>query len=244
MPRLWRKQLVMEDVLKSKKVLAARVEAGDVRLEVRGASWDRPSGIESLEEIALLHGPPLFDWLVDQFEHKQEIERVMGVSHATLSRWINLEVGQTFGQRSDDEMRSYRSIWFGYPSPLPGFDRLCEELYDADDSFISICVRQFGLTKTLRWLRQDAGFGLEMLRAEPADIFAAGAEVGIPPVTVRRWMCGRKYPTQWCALDALTKHVLGVFWLEALIYVRPMGSPRQVPLPALRSMIEESLFVS
>ena len=225
--------------MKSDK-LVELVSCGEISLEERGLDLNRPEGLESFEEMALLYGPQLFLWMVSRYNLKLDVEKVARVSHATMSRWLNAEAGKVFGQRHD--VRSYRSIWFGYPSPFPGFDRIVEEMYGGSDSFVSIIVDKYGLKVARRWMKQRVGFGLEMLDVPSPDIFAAAERAGIPYPTTRRWMAGRAYPSQWSALDLISSDLLGVSWIEALIYVRPSSLPRRVPQEALRRMVEESLI--
>jgi hypothetical protein len=201
--------------------------------------YDRPpfSVYENLEEVFLLYGPPLFQWLLSQFPTRLDARTTAGVSHSTLSRWANAKAGKPFGQRSG-KVKVYNSIWMGYPTPFPGMDRICEEVFGPDVSFLGYCIERYGISGCRTILRKKEGFGLEVLRCEHADLLAAAASVGIPQNTVRRWVLEQKYPKQWDGLDRLARKLLGMTWLEAVLYIRPVKSVKRVPAPALRSMLE------
>lgn len=213
---------------------------GDPRIELvrPDAGSNRPLIPAETEELFLLQGPRLFNWLIDQCGDKAEAESIAKVSHSTMSRWVNGRPGQVFGQRQD--MRSYRSIWFGYPSPFPGFDRIVEEIYGEDQSFLKVVVDRYGMLRSQRWLRGFRGFGLEMLDVEPEVLVKACDAVGIPAATRRRWYSGVTYPKQWAALDLLCRHVIGLSWMESVLWVRPGTLPRRVAKEALRCLIEEA----
>jgi hypothetical protein len=204
-----------------------------------GGDPDHPNVPDNFEEFFLVQGPRIFNWLVQECGGKMGAELTAKVSHSTMSRWSNSPPGQVFGQRQD--LRSYRSIWFGYPSPFPGFDRICEEIYGEGTSFIGYCIERHGLQKTLRWLRGRRGFGLEMIDASEEQVLVACDVVGIPAVTRRRWRHGLRYPKQWAALDLMAKDVVGLSWLETVLRVRPDTMPRRVSHEALVCMVNEAL---
>jgi len=217
------------------------LDNSEVQIVDLGRSRNHPEVPSELEDLTLVQGPRLFQWLIEQCHGKMQAETVAGVSHSTMSRWVHSKPGQAFGQRHDARTcRSISSIWFGYPTPFPGFDRLVEEIYGEDKSFLGVCIQRHGLKKTLHWMRGFRGFGLEMLDATPEQIVAASRVVEIPDATRRRWRSGVKYPKQWRALDALCFHVLGLSWLETLLRVRPVAIPRRVSKEALLCLIEES----
>jgi hypothetical protein len=214
------------------------LDASLVQLVELDGPPDRPEIPAEMEELFLVQGPRIFMWLIDQCEGKMNAERAADVSHSTMSRWVNSQPGQVFGQRQD--MRSYRSIWFGYPSPFPGLDRIVEEIGGYDQSFLGGCVRRHGLKRTLAWMRGHRGFGLEMLGVSDDQVVQACAAVSIPAATRRRWRRGVPYPKQWRALDGLCHHVLGLTWFETVLWVRPSTIPRRVSKEALLCLIEES----
>lgn len=221
--------------LEKARCLAA---ASEVCLLDLGGAPNWPTMPAELEELVLVQGPRIFTWLIDRCGGKMAAEQIADVSHSTMSRWVNSQPGQVFGQRKD--RRAYRSIWFGYPSPFPGFDRIIEEIHDEDTNFLRLCVEKHGLSIALHHLRSDHGFGLEMLDLDQGAVIDACDAVQIPPATRRRWMCGVLYPKQWRALDALCDHVVGLSWLETVLRVRPITLPRRVAKEALLCLIEES----
>lgn len=213
-----------------------------VRLGAKPERWDRPT-MKNTEEMFLLHGPVLFEWMMEQFPKVSTVERVASVSRATLSRWQHTEVGKTFGQgRTSSRMRSYHPIWFGYPGPFPGMDRICEEVFGLESSFLGVLIDRMGIRGTIRYLRNRMGFGLDALELDSSTLHGAGRQIGIPTATLNRWMSGRSYPSQWYALDAMANHCLGMHWLDAVIYVRPRNTRRETPHDALRCMLEQLDF--
>jgi len=156
-----------------------------------------------------------------------------------MSRWMNMDPGSLFGQGGT--MRLYRSIWFGYPSPLPGFDRIVEEVYGPDDSFLRLCVKRHGLKRTMQWMRGGRGYGLEMLDIDPDALRNAANDIGIPAATRRRWQSGLTYPTQWASLDRLARAVTGMSWFETVLRIRPSPVPRTVSVESLRCLIDDAL---
>lgn len=200
---------------------------------------NRPAVPGSLEESFMVHGPFLFLWLIDQAGGRVASERISGVSPSTMSRWLNMKPGSLFGQGGS--MRLYRSIWFGYPSPLPGFDRIVEEVYDPDDSFLGLCVKRYGLKRTLQWMRGGRGYGLEMLDMDHDQIRKAANAIGIPAATRRRWQSGLSYPTQWASLDRLARAVVDMSWFETVLRIRPSPVPRTVSIEALRCLVDDAL---
>ncbi len=208
---------------------------------IPAADSNRPDVPASLEESFMVHGPSLFLWLIDQAGGRVASERLSGVSPSTMSRWMNMEPGSLFGQGGS--MRLYRSIWFGYPSPLPGFDRIVEEVYDPDKSFVGLCVERYGLKRTLQWMRGGRGYGLEMLDIDPDELRRAANSIGIPAATRRRWQTGLSYPTQWVSLDRLAMAVVKMSWLETVLRIRPRPVPRTVSIEALRCLVEDASHV-
>lgn len=200
---------------------------------------DRPLVPDSLEDTFMVHGPVLFAWLIDQAGGRMAAERVSCVSSSTMSRWMSMGPGSLFGQGGS--MRLYRSIWFGYPSPLPGFDRIVEEVYDPNQSFLKLCVRKYGLRRTLRQMASPEGYGLDMLGLEVDDVRGAASVIGIPAATRRRWMSGLPYPSQWDSLDRLARHVVGMSWFETVLRVRPLPAPRTVSVDALRCLVDRAV---
>lgn len=219
-------------------ILRVRLANGHVRVLDPG-SFNRPDAqiTDHLEETFLLHGPPLFHWMLDQFPTRLDAQKAAGVSHSTLSRWVNSKVGKAFGQRRAD-ITVYRSIWVGYPSPFPGMDRLCEEMYGSKESFLGHLIQRSGMRYVMRMLRRRPGFGLEDLQCDHEDLLAAADRVGIPKNTVRRWTFDQTYPSQWKALDGITRKILGMTWFEAVLFVRPLPRASVVPPQAIRSMLE------
>lgn len=217
------------------------VNKSEVNIVDLGEDTDRPGVPPELEDLTLVQGPRIFHWLIERCQGKMRAEALAGVSHSTMSRWVHSKPGQAFGQRHDTQTcRSYSSIWFGYPTPFPGFDRLVEEVFGEDKSFLGVCIERYGLKSTLISLRASRGFGLEMLELTDRQILNASRAVELPGATRRRWLSGVRYPVQWRALDALCMHVLGWSWLETLLWVRPVALPRRVSKEALLCLIEES----
>ena len=196
---------------------------------------------DHLEEVFLVRGPKVFERLVQDCGGKMMAGKVAGVSHSTMSRWINTPLGAIFGPRKD--MRCYRSMWFGYPSPFPGLDRIAEEMYGNEKSFLGKSIEIRGLTETMRWMRCRTGFGLEMLPLSFKEITGACRKVGIPAATRRRWCAGVLYPRQWYGLDALAGDVDGVSWLESVLRTSDEGFlPRKVSSEALACMAGDFLL--
>lgn len=216
------------------------VEGGEMRMApgaFREGPW-RPMG---LEETFLLRGPGLFDWICSRFPRRLDLEHAAGVSHATLSRWTNSAVGQGFGQGRNREVAAHHSIWWGYPMPLPGLDRICEEIFDFEDSLVGRLVAAHGFPSALHVLRSPSGFGLADVGVERGDALAAAAQLGIQPRLARRWMEGRLYPTQWTAMDRVCEGLFGCSWLEAILFLRPPGRTLETPPLAMRLLVRQGL---
>jgi hypothetical protein len=197
---------------------------------------------DHLEEVFLVRGPRVFDWLVVEAGGIVKASEITGAACATLSRWMNAKPGELFGPRKD--ARSYRSMWFGYPTPFPGLDRIVEEIEGEHQSFIRMSVEKRGFRETLRWMRGSRGFGLEMLDLNQAAVLSACESIGVPVATRRRWHSGLKYPVQWRHLDTLSAHVTHRSWLETVISVSLDIVPRRVSKSALRCMILDAMDVS
>lgn len=191
---------------------------------------------DHLEEVFLVRGPRIFGMLVQECGGKIRAGQIAKVSHSTMSRWVNTKPGTLFGHRRD--MRCYRSMWFGYPSPFPGFDRITEEIFGHETSFLGVSVQARGLPTTMRWLRGIDGFGLEMLDVPAKEIIDASNAIGIPAATRRRWDTAVLYPKQWRGLDNMSMHVLGTPWITAVLDSSTDDSlPRKVSHDALSCMV-------
>lgn len=170
---------------------------------------------EHLEEVFVVWGPPTFRRLVRENGGKIRASDIAGVSSSTMSRWAQSPPGVPFGQRRD--MRSYRSLWFGYPGPFPGLDRIVEEICGFEHSFIGDAVARYGVEQALEKMRRPDSFGLQMLELENSDIVRAANSIGIPSNTRRRWTSKTPYPRQWAALDRLAETVDRTSWLESVM---------------------------
>jgi len=235
---LYHEPLPVMEVLMKFSTLTRLQDDGLIDVIDLGPDHNRPKIPSGLEEMFMVHGRHIFLWLIERAGGRMKAERIAKISSATMSRWLNAEPGSLFGQGG--KMRNYRSIWFGYPSPYPGFDRIVEEI-DPDKSFLSICVERYGMIRTMAWMRDPYGFGLEMLELPFEDLRDAANIVGIPAATRRRWTSGVSYPTQWRSLDRLCRRVVGLSWFETVLYVRPRPTPRTVSNEALRCLIDSSL---
>ena len=201
---------------------------------------DAPLIPPHLEEVFLVWGPPAFKQLIVGNGGMIKASKVAKKSSSTLSRWMKSPPGALFGQRRD--MTSYRSLWFGYPSPLPGFDRIIEEIFGDDQSFIGHVTAQYGMNEALKQMRDPTRFGLRMLGATSAQIAQAAEAVGIPAVTRRRWSAGVPYPGPWVALDRLAKASHHSSWLQTVLsYGAHPRRSRKVSRQAIATMVQHIL---
>lgn len=192
---------------------------------------DRQEAIpDFLEDRFLSHGPFVLQSVIREVGGQTRASDRAQISPATLSRWMSSTPGAIYGPRRDG--RSYRSLWFGYPPPFPGLDRIVEEILGPGSSFIGTAVERWGIRDTSSWLRCADGFGfyamsfdreavertaerygaaLPILRGEdPWEdrlqdrvLFGAADRIGLPRESLRRWMNRIRYPRQWQALDRI-----------------------------------------
>ena len=195
---------------------------------------------DHLEEVFLAWGPPTFKRLVHAAGGKIQASELAQVSSSTMSRWVQSPPGALFGQRKN--MRSYRALWFGYPNPFPGLDRLVEEVCGPEHSFIAKAVEKYGLLEALDQMRDPERSGLRMLGLADANIIAAAHEIGVPPMTRRRWTSDTPYPRQWTALDRLATAIDGTSWLQsALAYGHSVDRSRKISPEGIASMVQAVL---
>lgn len=189
-----------------------------------------------LEQVVLTRGPRILRELVRGVGGVGRAARTAKVSTPTVSRWLAREPGSVFG--SPREGGSYRSIWYGYPSPFPGMDRAVEELIGPDQSYLGALVDRYGWERTWRHLRSGRGFGLDLLDFEEHEVAEACDAVGIPRTTRTRWWTGHLYPKQWRALDSIAQQAVGTGWIEAVLSVK-LSVRRAIPKSALACLIDE-----
>lgn len=179
----------------------------------------------------------MFDSVVREAGGKAAAAKLAGVSCSTMSRWISNQPGEIFGPRKD--ARQWRSLWFGYPSPFPGLDRVVEEVLSEETSFVSACADKFGIQETIRWIKGFRGFGLDRLGLPDREIDKVCRSLGVPSVTSRRWRGGLHYPLQWRHLDRLCQRLGLGTWLEHVLVCNAPNPPRKVSREALCCMLRE-----
>lgn len=168
---------------------------------------------DHLEEIFVVWGPPTFRRLVATAGGKIKAAKAAGVSTSTMSRWAKSPPGVVFGQRQG----TYHSLWFGYPSPFPGLDRIVEHIRGHEKSFLGEAIARHGTDLALQKMRDPDQFGLQMLNLPPEKVLEAASAIRIPAMTRRRWTSETSYPKQWVGLDRLANQIDGTSWLHSVI---------------------------
>lgn len=154
---------------------------------------------------------------------------MMRVGTGTVSRWAS-EAERDLSDRQI--VRTWRSMWAGYPSPLPAYDRVYEKLRGR--SFLETCFSRRDSSEVLAELREE---GLSLLGAgSEEEICAACKHLQIPSSSRRRWM-KTSWPSQWGALDLLSLETCGVGWPELVLVYEPTRAPLQLPGPGLSALL-------
>ncbi len=188
----------------------------------------------NLEQAVLLAGPQVFAALVRDAGGLSAAARLAGSTRGTLSRWITSRpFARSFGAGVRDA-RHYQSVWFGYPPPLPGLDRVTEAILGADVSFVG--ALSLRLENPVRELALSDSFGLEWIFSS-AQITEGLAEAGIPPSTARRWRRHLTYPSQLQVLDRLSLEMCERRWLHLVLEATQRDLVEPTPPAALRALI-------
>lgn len=178
-------------------------------------------------------GPQALRFLVSSVRSRDDAAKIMEVGTGTVSRWM-AEVS-TDG-KSYRTYRSHRSVWAGYPSPLPAYDRVYERL--VGKTYLDFLFRRSSVEEALSGLRSG---GLSLLQAgTEEEVLAACRSMQIPSSSRRRWLC-TDWPTQWTALDRLSTEVCGKGWPEFVLSYEPGRAKVELPAPALAALSEPLL---
>jgi len=170
-------------------------------------------------------GRQAFRFILDAIGTQNEAARIMDVGIATVSRWADTRPTDPFGRRTP---RSWRSSWFGYPAPLPSLDRICERVRGRD-FLSSLCERRAIETgPVLEALRTEGLNLLEVVSYEEASL--ACRQLKIPDSTRHRLLLQGEWPSQWAALDRLSRKVALKGWPEFVLGSVELDAPRE-PLP-------------
>lgn len=188
---------------------------------------------DHLEEVFVVWGPPTFSRLIETAGGKIRASKMAKVSSSTMSRWSQSPPGVQFGQR----VGTYRSLWFGYPSPFPGLDRIVEHIRGPKHSFLGEAIKKHGLASALSQIKDPSRFGLQMLDLHQSEILDAANDIRIPAMTRRRWTTGTPYPKQWAGLDHLAQKIDGTSWLHSVInHGESTGQSRKISREGVGSM--------
>lgn len=178
-------------------------------------------------------GPQALRFLVSSVRSRDDAARIMGVGAGTVSRWVS-EVSTD--SKSYRTYRSHRSIWAGYPSPLPAYDRVYEKL--VGKTYLDFLFGRSSVPDVLSELRSG---GLSLLQAgTEEEVLTACRSMQIPASSRRRWIC-TDWPSQWTALDRLSTEVCGRGWPEFVLSYEPERARVELPAPALAALSEPLL---
>jgi hypothetical protein len=187
-----------------------------------------------LERVVLSSGPFVLRSLISENGGISSSARISNTSKLTLARWMNYEPGAVFRGRQDNKI--WRSIWPGYPSPFPALDRMCEELYGEESSYLGELVERTSWETAFKVLRSKDGFGMSSLRTDRNEFREICQSLQIPKSTELRLWSGVTYPMQWRALDDLAMAVNSEMWIVTVIS-HPSPISRKIPKPALDCFI-------
>lgn len=184
------------------------------------------------EDLFASVGHHAFQWLVRSVGTNTEAARVMGVGIATVTRWLDDKPSDLpVGRRA--RARSWKSSWFGYPSPLPAFDRVCERLYGKD--FFLVSKEKLSTDEAVFGAWRTEGLDLSLFLEEETFLREA-RHFQIPPSSLERLWGKQDWPSQWSALDALSKHVVEQGWPEFVIGYQVDRCREKLIIPGLRCL--------
>ncbi len=183
----------------------------------------------SVEDRFSAFGMDALQFLLRSLKTREEAARVMEVGTGTVSRWASEGPNDPFlGRRSP---KSWRSIWAGYPSPLPAYDRVFEKMRGRP--FLDLLLESRPAEVVLAELREE---GLSLLSAgNEEQVREACRRLQIPASSVRRWLV-TTWPSKWAALDRLAREVCGKGWPEFVLSYEPDRVPIPLPPPALAEL--------
>lgn len=176
-------------------------------------------------------GRQAFRYLVAEAGDQNAVVRLTETSLATVSRWVHTSPESPFGRRA---ARSWRPTWFGYPSPLPAFDRICERVVGLD-YFGALGKAGEGLESFLARLRVD-GLSLGRVGLDEASIVTAAKTIHVPKTTIARLKTTLPWPSQWTALDRLSLSIVEMGWPEFVVGFHAEKVSEKLPPAALREL--------
>jgi hypothetical protein len=185
---------------------------------------------ENVEQIFYERGPILFHRMICAVGGLSEASRISGVSQSVLSKWRSVEPG--VGTR---DSKLYRQLWFGYPAPFPGLDRIVEEVVGPDSSYLSVLVDSFGEENVHKKMRPF--LCLSVLNLSKVEVAEACEMLGIPVTTWKRWWNGVRYPHIWSSLDVLSRACWGVPWWRAVVFPPEQNIVRTTPPSAIACLL-------
>lgn len=183
-----------------------------------------------MEELFLSVGPAAFRFLVDSAGHRMDARKIMGIGTVTLYKWMK-PAGKVFGPKRI--VRSFRPLWFGYPSPLPGFDRICERTFGPEEGYFSRAIAIEGSLETVLARIRKNGLSVDDLGIEKKEVTEICKKLQIPITTRWRWAKPVAYPSQWEALDKLSTVVASKGFVEFVLGFETTAQTRRLPEPAL-----------
>lgn len=154
----------------------------------------------------------------------------MGVAISTVSRWADETPPDPFGRRPP---KSWRPAWFGYPSPLPAYDRICERALGVP--YLERLSADRPMGEVLGRLR-ESGLSIFVVVPDRAQVLELCRQIDIPDSSRLRWM-ETTWPSQWGQLDKLSRSVAGVGWPEFVLSYEPAGRPVELQIPGLRTLL-------
>lgn len=184
------------------------------------------------EDLFSSVGHQAFQWLVRSMGTNTEAARVMEVGIATITRWLEDKPSNLpLGRRA--KARSWKSSWFGYPSPLPALDRISERLHGKD--FFLLSQQRLSTSDAVFsfWRREGIDPSLFL---EEEGFLREAKRFQIPSSSLERLWSKQEWPSQWRALDALSIHVVERGWPEFVIGYQADHCREKLTAPGLHCL--------
>jgi hypothetical protein len=198
-----------------------------------------PTGLPAdLEDIFMRRGTAVFEHLIESAGGITSAARTADLRPQTLLSWRSQGPGDVVGRKPRYE--PYRSLWIGYPPPLPAMDRIVERCREDGAGFLRALEDKHGsLSAAMTWLRSPGRrFGLLDTGIDQEKLTSAG-KGRIPATTFYRILASKNpYPEVWRHLDLLAMADGHEGFLEAVLSCASWRIRSSIPKGALAVLIE------